>query len=133
MKDESGAISLFLAVIFLAFLLIAGMVMDSAALRSERRAAADMARQAARAAVQEVDVAHYRVTGRVRLKQEAAKSAAEAAVTSDQYKVEVSTKTDRALVKVSREVPAQLLGLSGELRTLSASHEARAVKGVSYG
>lgn len=133
MKDESGAISLFLAVIFLAFLLIAGMVMDSAALRSERRAAADMARQAARAAVQEVDVAHYRVTGRVRLKQEAAKSAAEAAVTNDQYKVEVSTKTDRALVKVSREVPAQLLGLSGELRTLSASHEARAVKGVSYG
>lgn len=133
MKDESGAISLFLAVIFLAFLLIAGMVMDSAALRSERRAAADMARQAARAAVQEVDVAHYRLTGRVRLKQEAAKSAAEAAVTNDQYKVEVSTKTDRALVKVSREVPAQLLGLSGELRTLSASHEARAVKGVSYG
>ena len=133
MKDESGAISLFLAVIFLAFLLIAGMVLDSAALRSERRAAADMARQAARAAVQEVDVAHYRLTGRVRLKQEAAKSAAEAAVTNDLYKVEVSTKTDRAVVKVSREVPAQLLGLSGELRTLSASHEARAVKGVSHG
>ena len=133
MKDESGAISLFLAVIFLAFLLIAGMVLDSAALRSERRAAADMARQAARAAVQEVDVAHYRLTGRVRLKQEAAKSAAEAAVTNDLYKVEVSTKTDRAVVKVSREVPAQLLGISGELRTLSASHEARAVKGVSQG
>ena len=133
MKDESGAISLFLAVIFLAFLLIAGMVLDSAALRSERRAAADMARQAARAAVQEVDVAHYRLTGRVRLKQEAAKSAAEAAVTNDLYKVEVSTKTDRAVVKVSREVPAQLLGISGELRTLSASHEARAVKGVSHG
>ena len=133
MKDESGAISLFLAVIFLAFLLIAGMVLDSAALRSERRAAADMARQAARAAVQEVDVAHYRLTGRVRLKQEAAKSAAVAAVTNDLYKVEVSTKTDRAVVKVSREVPAQLLGLSGELRTLSASHEARAVKGVSHG
>lgn len=133
MKDESGAISLFLAVIFLAFLLIAGMVLDSAALRSERRAAADMARQAARAAVQEVDVAHYRLTGRVRLKQEAAKSAAKAAVTNDLYKVEVSTKTDRAVVKVSREVPAQLLGISGELRTLSASHEARAVKGVSHG
>ncbi len=133
MKDESGAISLFLAVISLAFLLIAGMVMDSAALRSERRAAADMARQAARAAVQEVDVAHYRLTGRVRLKQKAAKSAAEAAVTNDQYKVEVITRTDRAVVKVSREVPAQLLGVSGELRTLSASHEARAVKGVSYG
>lgn len=133
MKDESGAISLFLAVIFLAFLLIAGMVLDSAALRSERRAAADMARQAARAAVQEVDVAHYRLTGRVRLKQEAAKSAAEAAVTNDLYKVEVSTKTDRAVVKVSREVPAQLLGISEELRTLSASHEARAVKGVSHG
>ncbi len=133
MKDDRGAVSLFLAVIFLAFLLIAGMVMDSAALRSERRAAADLARQAARAAAQELDIAHFRLTGRVRLKEEAAKSAAEAVVAEDRYKVEASTRGDRAVVKVSRVVPAQLLGVSGASRTVSASHEARAVKGVSHG
>ncbi len=132
MRCERGAISLFLALVFVAFLLIAGMVIDSATVRSERRAAADVARQAARAAVQEIDVAFFRLTGLVRLKTDAARAAAEA-VTPDAYTVEVSTSSDRAEVKVSRDVPAQILGLRGDLRTVTATHEARAVKGVTRG
>ena len=131
--DERGVISLFLTVLTLAFMLMAGMVMDSANLRSERRVAADLASQAARAAAQEVDVAHYRLLGRIRLKDAAATAAAVAVVGDSGYEAEVSTSGSRATVKVTREVPAQILGIDGRTRTVSATQTAEAVRGVSSG
>jgi len=126
-------VSLFVAVLFVAFLLIAGIVIDSAELRGQRRALSDLARQAARAAVQEVDVTVYRLTGTVRLDSDAAVSAARAVAARSGLDADVTVRSDRASVSLSRDVSVRVLGLgSGSVR-LSASAEARATWGVSAG
>ncbi len=130
---ESGVVSLFVAVLFVAFLLIAGVVIDSAELRGQRRALSDLARQAARAAVQEVDVDHYRSTGKVRLDDTAAAAAARAVTDRSGLEPDVAVQGDRASVSVGRDVAVRVLGLgSGSVR-LNASAEARATWGVSAG
>jgi len=130
---ETGVVSLFVAVLFVAFLLIAGIVIDSAELRGQRRALSDLARQAARAAVQEVDVTVYRWTGTVRLDSDAAVSAARAVAARSGLDADVTVQSDRASVSLSRDVSVRVLGLgSGSVR-LSASAEARATWGVSAG
>ena len=130
---ESGVVSLFVAVLFVAFLLIAGVVIDSAELRGQRRALSDLARQAARAAVQEVDVDYYRLTGTVRLDGDAAVAAARAVAGRSGLEVDVKVKGDRASVSTGRRVAVRVLGLgSGNVR-LTASAAARATWGVSAG
>ena len=130
-RPETGVISLYVAVLFVAFLLIAGVVIDSAELRGQRRALSDLARQAARAAVQEVDVNVYRLTGTVRLDSDAAVSAARAVAARSGLDAEVTVQGDRASVSLSRHVAVRVLGLgSGSVR-LSASEEAEATWGVS--
>ena len=132
-RAESGVISLFVVVLFVAFLLTAGLVIDSAELRGQRRALSDLARQAARAAVQEVDVTVYRLTGTVRLDSGAAVAAARAVVARSGVEADITVRGDRAAVALSRPVAVRVLGLgSGSVR-LSASAEARATWGVSAG
>ena len=130
---DSGVISLFVAVIFVAFLLVTGIVIDGAALRGERRALSDVARQAARAAVQEVDVTLYRSTGLVRLQVAEAGAAARAVVEAAGYEADVTVRSDRAAVRAGTEVPVRVLGLGSTSVRVSAEHEARAVWGVSRG
>ena len=130
---ETGVVSLFVAVLFVAFLLIAGVVIDSAELRGQRRALSDLARQAARAAVQEVDVGFYRLTGKVRLDSDAAVAAARAVAGRSGLETDVAVQGDRASVSVGRNVAVRVLGLgSGSVR-LNASAQARATWGVSAG
>ena len=130
---DGGVISLFVAVIFVAFLLVTGIVIDGAALRGQRRALADVARQAARAAVQEVDVTFYRSTGLVRLQVAEAGAAARAVVEAAGYEADVTVRGDRAAVRVGSEVPVRVLGLGSTNVRVSTEHEARAVWGVSRG
>ena len=133
LRAETGVVSLFVAVLFVAFLLIAGVVIDSAELRGQRRALSDLARQAARAAVQEVDVDFYRLTGTVRLDSGAAVAAARAVAGRSGLEADVVVQGDRASVSVGRQVAVRVLGLgSGSVR-LNASAEARATWGVSAG
>ncbi|MCE2531717.1 MAG: hypothetical protein J4F44_04465 [Acidimicrobiia bacterium] len=133
LRAETGVVSLFVAVLFVAFLLIAGVVIDSAELRGQRRALSDLARQAARAAVQEVDVDFYRLTGTVRLDGDAAVAAARAVADRSGLEADVAVQGDRASVSVGRHVAVRVLGLgSGSVR-LHASAGARATWGVSAG
>ena len=133
LRAESGVISLFVAVLFVAFLLIAGVVIDSAELRGQRRALSDLARQAARAAVQEVDVNVYRLTGTVRLDTGAAVAAAKAVVARSGLDAVVTVNGDRASVSVTRRVGVRVLGLGSGHVQIGASAEARAIWGVSAG
>ena len=132
-RADSGVISLFVAVLFVAFLLIVGVVVDSAELRGQRRALSDLARQAARAAVQEVDVNVYRLTGTVRLDAGAAVAAAKATVARSGLEADVSVRGDRASVSLSRHVGVRVLGLGSGRVQIRASEEARATWGVSAG
>ena len=132
-RAETGVVSLFVAVLFVAFLLIAGVVIDSAELRGQRRALSDLARQAARAAVQEVDVDFYRLTGTVRLDGDAAVAAARAVAGRSGLVADVAVQDDRASVSVGRHVGVRVLGLGSGNVQISASAEARATWGVSAG
>ena len=132
-RAEAGVISLFVAVLFVAFLLTAGVVIDSAELRGQRRALSDLARQAARAAVQEVDVNLYRLTGTVRLDSNAAVAAARAVVARSGLEADVTVQGDRAAVSLSRDVRVRVLGLGDGSVRIGASAEARATWGVSAG
>lgn len=129
--SENGVISLFVAVLFVAFLLTTGIVVDSAELRSQRRALSDLARQAARAAVQEVDVAFYRATGTIRLDPPAAVAAARAVAALSGLDAVVTVRGDRAAVRLQSDVDVRVLGLGERHVTVSASDEARATWGVS--
>ncbi|MYI55733.1 MAG: hypothetical protein F4062_01660 [Acidimicrobiia bacterium] len=133
LRAETGVVSLFVAVLFVAFLLIAGVVIDSAELRGQRRALADLARQAARAAVQEVDVDFYRLTGTVRLDSGAAVAAARTVAQRSGLEAHVAVQGDRASVSVGRPVAVRVLGLGSGSVQLDASAEARATWGVSAG
>ena len=128
---EAGVISLFVAVLFVAFLLSVGIVVDSAEIRSQRRALSDLARQAARAAVQEIDVTVYRATGTVRLDAAAAAAAARAVAARSGIDADVTVAGDRASVLLSSDVAVQGLGLGERDVTLSVSEEARPTWGVS--
>ena len=130
-RAEAGVISLFVAVLFVAFLLSVGIVVDSAEIRSQRRALSDLARQAARAAVQEIDVTVYRATGTVRLDAAAAAAAARAVAARSGIDADVTVAGDRASVLLSSDVAVQVLGLGERDVTLSVSEEARATWGVS--
>ncbi len=132
-QRDTGVISLFVAVLFVAFLLIVGVVIDSAELRGQRRALSDLARQAARAAVQEIDVNAYRLTGTVRLDPSAAVAAARAYAGRSGLAAEVTVVGDRAAVSLSREVGVRLLGLGLGTVQVNAAEEARAIWGVSAG
>ncbi len=127
---ESGVISLFVAVLFVAFFLVVGIVVDSAELRGQRRALSDLARQAARAAVQEVDVTAYRATGTVRLDAAAASATARALAVRSGLEADVTIEGDRAAVRLSKAVPVRVLGLGERDVTVRAAGEARAVWGV---
>ena len=127
---ERGVISLFVAVLFVAFFLVVGIVVDSAELRGQRRALSDLARQAARAAVQEVDVTVYRATGAVRLDAGAASATARALTVRSGLEADVTIEGDRAAVRLSKAVPVWVLGLGERDVTVRAAGEARAVWGV---
>ena len=132
-RAESGVISLFVTVLFVAFLLIAGVVIDSAELRGQRRALSDLARQAARAAVQQVDVNRYRLTGAVGLDTGAAVAAARDVAAGSGLDADVAVLGDRAAVSLSRDVRVRVLGLGSGSVQISARAEARATWGVSAG
>jgi Flp pilus assembly protein TadG len=130
---DHGVISLFVAVLFVAFLLVAGIVVDSAELRGQRRALSDLARQAARAAVQEVDVTAYRATGTVRLDADAATAAARELAARSGLEAGVAVRGDRATVRLSDSVAVRVLGLGERRVSVSAAGEARATWGVGAG
>lgn len=130
---ERGVISLFVAVLFVAFFLVVGIVVDSAELRGQRRALSDLARQAARAAVQEVDVTAYRATGTVRLDPAAAAARARALVARSGLQADVTIEVDRATVRLRKAVPVRVLGLGERDVNVGAAGEARATWGVGTG
>lgn len=128
---ERGVISLFVAVLFVAFLLVVGVVVDSAELRGQRRALSDLARQAARAAVQEVDVSVYRATGAVRLDTADAVAAARRVASRSGLEADVAVAGDRASVRLADDVAVRVLGLGERRVRVSAEARARATWGVS--
>jgi len=119
-----------MSILFVAFLLMANLIIDSAAIRSERRSVADAARQAARAAVQAVDVNFYRLTGAVVLNSREAARAASEVLQASGYSGTVSAVGSTARVPVTGEVAVRLFAFDRQVQ-VAATHVARATQGVS--
>jgi hypothetical protein len=133
-RDDSGLIGLYVSVLFLAFVLITGLIIDGGAVRSGRREAGDLAAQAARAGSQEIDLELLRSTGRIQLEPQAAAERASGVLAAAGRTGSVSVGPDRVTVTVSWLVPMRVLGLAGVGdTTISATRVARPAEGVVAG
>jgi Flp pilus assembly protein TadG len=75
-RREAGAVSLFLALIFVAFLLFAGLIVDGGRVLHANAHASDLAGKAARVGAQEIDPSSIRAGGPTLLDEAAAETAA---------------------------------------------------------
>lgn len=129
---EHGAISVFVVIVTVALISIAGLVLDGGRLMAARREVQDIAANAARAGAQELDEDHLRA-GRTRID-----PIAGAAAISDYLAQTPATGTSSVsgdAVTVQARMPVRmLLPLTGtRQRTVTATQRARAVRGVTTG
>lgn len=130
---ETGTIGVFVVVITIALVAVAGLVLDGGRLLAARRQAQDIAGNAARAGAQALDENDLR-DGRAVIDPAAAATAVAGHLGQTPATGTASTGDDMVTVHV--EMPVRLLLLTvvgrGE-RTVNATQQARAVQGVTAG
>jgi Flp pilus assembly protein TadG len=130
-RDESGQVTAFVVVFFVALVALAGLVIDGGEALAAKRRAIDEAASAARAGAQAVNVDVYRSTGSLSLDPVAARDAALAylARTGDTGTVSVVGDTVTVTVRVSHDLT--LLPVVGLRRlTLTGTGTAHVVHGI---
>jgi hypothetical protein len=132
--DDRGAMSAFVVVLVVALLLLAGLVVDGGRAVNARALALDDAEQAARAGANQVDLAHLRDTGEVRLDRGEAERAARAFLVARGYeggRVQVAPDGNSVTVEVSDRVRTVLLSLAlVDDFTVEGTATARAAVGI---
>lgn len=130
--DERGQVTPMVAILAVALLALGALVFDGGQIFTARREANNLARQAARAGAQQLDIALAR-TGMFTLDPIAAETAARAYL-SDQgiNPTSVRVTGDRVEVTVTLTQPTRLLSILGiDERTVTATASARAARGVT--
>lgn len=131
-RSETGTISVFVVVVTIALIAVAGLVLDGGRLLAARRQAQDIAANAARAGAQALDENDLRA-GRVAIDPSAAATAAAGYLRQTQATGSTSVRGDTVTVRVDMPV-RMLLPLTGSSqRTVTATEQARAVQGVTAG
>lgn len=130
--DERGQVTAMVAVLAVALLALGALVFDGGQILTARREANNLARQAARAGAQELDVAQARA-GTFTLDPAAADAAARAYLADVGVSpVSVRVAGDRVEVTVELTQPTPLLSILGiDDRTVTATASARAARGVT--
>lgn len=133
---ERGTVSLFMVLISLFVLLLAGLVLDGGLAIDARQRAADVAGQAARYAADDIDVAALRATGTVRVLPDACAKAEQfvarydhdAGVSFGDCRVDGNDVT----VQVAMTVKLQLLSVLPGFQSFHVTSQATAhpVKGI---
>ena len=131
-RDERGQATAMVAVLAVALLALGALVFDGGQIFTARREANNLARQAARAGAQQLDVAQARV-GTFILDPVAAEAAARAYLEDVGVSpVSVRVTGDRVEVTVELTQPTPLLAILGiDQRTVTATASARAARGVT--
>lgn len=131
-RDERGQATAMVAVLAVALLALGALVFDGGQIFTARREANNLARQAARAGAQQLDVAQARV-GTFTLDPVAADVAARAYLEGVGVSpVSVRVSGDRVEVTVELTQRTPLLAVLGiDQRTVSATASARAARGVT--
>jgi Flp pilus assembly protein TadG len=120
------------AILAVALLALGALVFDGGQILTARREANNLARQAARAGAQQLDIAHAR-TGTFTLDAAAADSAARTYL-ADQGVTPTAVRVlgDRVEVTVTLTQPTPLLSILGiDARAVTATASARAARGVT--
>jgi len=99
--NETGAVSLVLALIFVAFLLFAGLIVDGGRVLHANAHASDLAGKAARVGAQEIDPGSIRAGGAPRLDEAAAEAAASDYLDTHRLTGHVVASGERVTVTVS--------------------------------
>lgn len=131
-RDERGQATAMVAVLAVALLALGALVFDGGQIFTARREANNLARQAARAGAQQLDVAQARV-GTFTLDPVAADASARAYLEDVGVSpVSVLVTGDRVEVTVELTQQTPLLSILGiDQRTVSATASARAARGVT--
>ena len=132
--DDAGAAAVMLVLLAPIFFAVAGFVLDGGRAIAARQGAADLAEQAARAGVNQLDVDHIRADGGDAVDATAAQQAACRYVTvaAPTSRCAATVNGDQVTVTVRTQTPTVLLGLIG----INAFHTggtatARAVTGIA--
>lgn len=131
-NDERGQVTAMVAVLAVALLALGALVFDGGQILTARREANNLARQAARAGAQQLDIAQAR-TGTFTLDRSAADSAARAYLADQGVTPRAVRVTgDRVEVTVTLVQPTPLLSILGiDEREVTATASARAARGVT--
>ncbi len=124
LDDDRGSVSIFMAVIAVAFLVVAGLAVDGGNKLGALSEARDIADNAARAGAQAVDTDAYRNTGEPTLDPVAATQAANAYLASVGHAGTVTVAGSTVTVTVTISVPTRFL--PGPY-TVTATEQATAV------
>lgn len=127
LSDDRGAISTFLAVIFLALLMAAGLVVDGGRKIIALRDASHLADNAARAGAQAIDLDTLRASGQLSVDPAAATTLAVDYLAATGHQGEVSVTGDTVSVTVTLTVDPALLPV-GQM-TVTATETAAPVTG----
>lgn len=123
--DETGALSLYVAIVFLVFMLMTGLVADGAEIRHARRRLDDLAARIAREAAQQIDTAELHRNGKAVLDIAQVKTAATGLITSLGLTGEVNATKDRVAVTLRETVKPALSVIPSS--QVTARREATAV------
>lgn len=123
--DETGALSLYVAIVFLVFMLMTGLVADGAEIRQARRRLDDLAARIAREAAQQIDTAELHRNGKAVLDIAKVKTAATGLITSLGLTGEVNATKDRVAVTLRETVKPALSVIPSS--QVTARREATAV------
>jgi uncharacterized membrane protein len=131
MRSEHGAISVFVVVVTVAVVAVAGLVLDGGRLLAARREAQDIAANAARAGAQALDEEQLRA-GRTVIDPPAGATAVARYLSQTPATGTSSVSGETVTVRVRMPV-RMLLPFTGGRRTVTATQRARAVQGVTTG
>ncbi len=131
-RDERGQVTAMVAILAVALLALGALVFDGGQILTARREANNLARQAARAGAQQLDIAQAR-TGTFTLDPAAAETAARTYLDGEGVTpTAVSVTGDRVEVTVTLTQPTRLLSILGiSERAVTATASARAARGVT--
>jgi Flp pilus assembly protein TadG len=113
LRDEHGQVTAFVVTIFLALLLLAGLVIDGGLALAAKRRAINEAEAAARAGAQAIAIPTFRTSGNITLDPASARTAAHAYLAAAGHSGTVRVVGERVTVTVQITQQLQILGLAG--------------------
>ncbi len=111
--DERGSVTVFVTIMTVALIFMAGLVVDGGQILNARREAANVAESAARAGAQELDEDAARRDGSSVLDVRRAIERSQAFLAANGYRGTVSSTADRVTVSVQVRQPLLILGIGG--------------------